>query len=243
MSQTFKCISCGQCCSHIRGRISKEDKEFLEEYAYGKMPLVQLQPVENISFPLWDFEAKDLKHEKVKPSRIVYDLKTNKAIIVTYYIDSDSCIFLEENRCKEYNKRPSICRFFPFNKGPFSGSSKKDELFGTCPALEKVYDEISDNNLVKDLDKIFPEELRTVAEHDMIMEFVNRTIVTLTKQKKIKPAMNYPYEFLLRRIENSEKINFTEFLIKIGEYTKEEMDEKVKGFRKDAEEKIKRNCN
>ena len=85
----------------------KEDGEFIKEMAYGKLPLVQLIPVENMSFPLWDWEAKRFKKyqdevnidAKIFPSRGILDLNSNKAIIVTYFMDSDACPFLEEKKC------------------------------------------------------------------------------------------------------------------------------------------------
>ena len=36
MIQKFQCAQCGECCSHIRGMVSADEKEFLEKYAYGK---------------------------------------------------------------------------------------------------------------------------------------------------------------------------------------------------------------
>lgn len=221
MIKQFKCINCGQCCSHIRGRISDEEKSFLEEYAYGKMPLVQLQPVEKISFPIFDFEVKPLINKakelgidpKIKPSRMVFDLNTNSAAIVTYYIDSDVCTFLKNNRCQAYKERPLICRFFPFNKGPYLKTGEeatKDTMFGTCPALKEVYDPIPDKGeeMVNKLKETFPEEFPEIVKHDEIMENINKTIVNLVKTKKIRPAMNYPYEFLLKRFKNSKKVDF-----------------------------------
>ena len=92
--KTFKCNQCGSCCSHIRGMMPQEDKEFMKEMAYGKLPLVQLVPIEKMSFPLWDWEAKRFRKwqqevnvdAKIKPSRAILDLSTNKTIIVTYFI-------------------------------------------------------------------------------------------------------------------------------------------------------------
>jgi len=85
-----------------------------------------------------------------------------------------------------------------------------------------------------------PEELLNVVQNDIIAEWVNKTIIELIKEKKIRPAMNYPYDLLLRRVKNSEKIDFTDFLVEIGTYSREEMDKLIKRFddNKDAKEKI-----
>ena len=45
---------------------------------------------------------------------------------------------------------------------------------------------------------------------------MNKLIIELIKSKKIRPAMNYPYDKLLKRIENSEKVDFTDFLVECG---------------------------
>ena len=226
---TFQCISCGNCCSHIRGRISDKDIKFLEEYAYGKMPLIQLHPVEKISFPLWDWEVKKLDIEKgnIKPSKAIFDLNTNTSIIVNYFMDSDSCNFLNDNRCLIYDNRPNICKFFPFNTGPFSKENiKKENLFGICPGLDKIYNEITDEieNMIKFFHENFKNEFLNMVQHDIIMEWNNRSMVDLVKEKKIRAAINYPYDFLLKRINNSPKINFTNFLVEIGEFSREKMD-------------------
>ena len=252
MTAMFKCIQCGQCCSHIRGMISSGDKEFLKEYAYGKMPLVQMQPIEKISFPLWDWEAKRFKEwqgevdGKIKESRVVFDLNTNKTVVVAYFMDSDSCPFLADKKCLIYDKkRAYVCRLFPFNKGPFletgAGLNKKG-MFGSCAALSKLFDEIPEelNEMVRFLNEAMPEELLNVVQNDIIAEWVNKTIIELIKAKKIRPAMNYPYNLLLKRVENSEKIDFTDFLVELGSYSREEMDKLIKRFddNKDAKEKI-----
>ena len=59
--KVFKCNQCGTCCSHIRGMMPREDREFMQKMAYGKLPLVQLVPIEKMSFPLWDWEAERFK--------------------------------------------------------------------------------------------------------------------------------------------------------------------------------------
>ena len=254
MIPKFICQQCGECCGHIRGMISQEDREFLKEYAYGKMPLVQLQPVEKISFPLWDWEAKRFKEwqksvnieGKIKESRVVLDLNSNKAIIITYFMDSDACPFLSDKKCLIYNKkRAYICRLFPFNKSPFlkiGEKAGKENMFGSCPSLDKIYDKIPQNfnEMVKFLNESFPDEFLNAVQNDIITEWINKTIVDLIKTKKIRAAMNYPYEFLLKRINNSKKIDLTDFLVESNIYSKNEMDNLIERFDDniDAKEKI-----
>jgi len=266
--------------------ISDEDKNFLKEFAYGKLPLIQLEPVEKISFPLFDWEAKRFMEwqkqvdidAKIKPSRAILDLNTNKAIIVTYFMDSDACpfikrsetqsvsgaqkskAFLGDKKCLIYNKqRAYICRLFPFNKGPFLKMSEiakpisehaqkpkvfdtkeTDIQFGTCPSMKDILANMPENfnEKIKYLNEALPNELLNIVQHDLIAEWVNKTIINLMKAKKLRPAMKYPYNFLLKRINNAEKIDFTDFLSEIGFIEKEEL---IKRFDDniDAKERLK----
>lgn len=208
-----------------------EDKEVMEKLAYGKLPLVQLVPVEKMSFPLWDWEAKRFKtwqdevniDGKIKPSRAILDLNTNKAIIVTYFMDSDSCPFLKDNKCTIYStRRAYICRLFPFNRGPFikTGTDpNKHNMFGTCAGLTNIFDQIPEDyeEMVSFLSLAFPDgSFENAVEFDHITAWINYTIIDLMRKKLIRPAMNYPYDLFLKRFENAEKIDFTDFLEESG---------------------------
>ena len=241
----FSCSACGKCCSHIRGMISDEEKDFLRKFAFGTLPLVQVIPIDKMSFPLFDFEAKRFRElakevavdAKILPSRVVLDLNTNKAIIVTYAMDYDACPFLKEGKCSiYYTKRAFICRMFPFNRGPFlkTGESfKKEDLFGSCCRMEPILPKLDDSDketLVQQLYHSISPEFLNVVQFDFLHEWINKTIIELMKLKKIRPAMNYPYEFLLKRIENSEKIDLMDFLVEAGVKTRGEVEELLKRF-------------
>ena len=253
----FKCNACGSCCSHIRGIVPKEDREFLKEHVFGKMPVVQLVPVEQMTFPLWDWEAKrfmEWQHEAeidagIKPLRAIMDLKSNKAIILTYFMDgeTDACPFLKNNKCSIYHtKRAYVCRLFPFNRSPFLNQDEKipkEDMFGDCGAMEKILPQVPDdfNNMIKFLNDAFPDgSFLNAVQNDIVIEWANKTIIDLIKKNIIKPAVNYPYEFLLKRILNSEKIDFTDFLVKIGYLGQKEKEDLINRFdgNIDAEEKI-----
>lgn len=240
---TFQCNQCGSCCSHIRGMLPHEDAEFIREMAYGKLPLVQLVPLEKMSFPLWDWEAarfKEWQQEvnvdgKIRPLRGILDLNSGKAIIVAYFMDSDACPFLKDKKCSiYYTKRAYICRLFPFNRGPFinvGDKPTKNNMFGMCGGMDELIPLIPEtyDDMVKFLSKAFPDgSFENVIQFDYITEWVNRTIIGLIKQKKLRPALNYPYKFFLKRFENAEKIDFTDFLELIGYI--ESKDELIKGF-------------
>ncbi|MBI2657505.1 YkgJ family cysteine cluster protein [Candidatus Woesearchaeota archaeon] len=253
----FQCNACGSCCSHIRGIIPKEDQEFIREFAFGKMPVVQLVPVERMTFPLWDWEAKRFMewqkeanvNANIKPLRVIFDLKSNKAIVLTYFMDgeTDACPFLKENKCSIYHtKRAYVCRLFPFNMGPFIGNdgmNQKESLFGECWAMEKILPQLPDNfeKMVGFLSEAFPDgSFINAVQNDIIIEWANSTIIELARKKIIKPAVNYPYEFLLKRVSNAEKIDFTDFLVESSYLSREEKEILIKKFdgNADAKEKI-----
>lgn len=252
----FKCNACGACCSHISGMIPKEDWQFIKEHAFGKLPVVQLVPVEQMTFPLWDWEAKRFMEwqkevnvdARIKPLRAILDLKSNKAIILTYFMDSenDACPLLKENKCSIYHtKRAYVCRLFPFNRSPFINSKNSDpkDLFGECGAMEKILPQLPNNfnEMIKFLNEAFPDgSFLNAVQNDIIIEWANKVIIGLMREKIIKPAINYPYEFLLKRIKNSENIDFMDFLVEIGHITAEEKEELIKRFDDniDAREKI-----
>jgi Fe-S-cluster containining protein len=227
----FKCNQCGKCCSHIRGMMPREDQKFIKEMAYGKLPLVQLIPIEKMSFPLWDWEAERFKywqHEakvdgKIFPSRGILDLNSNKAIVVTYYMDSDACPFLKNQKCSIYNqKRAYVCRLFPFNRGPFlavGDEPTKNNTFGTCCGVDEMFSNIPDTyeKMVSFMSKAFPDgSFENAVQFDCITEWVNRTIIDLMRKRLLRPAINYPYELFIKRFNNADKINFSDFLEQSG---------------------------
>ena len=253
----FKCNACGSCCSHIRGIVPKEDQEFLKQHAFGKMPVVQLVPVEQMTFPLWDWEAKRFmqwQHDvnvdaRIKPLRVIMDLKSNKSIILTYFMDgiTDACPFLKNNKCSVYHtKRAYVCRLFPFNRGPFlnqEGMHLKEGIFGECGAMEHILPQVPGDfsEMIKFLNEAFPDgSFLNAVQNDIVIEWANKTIIDLIKKKIIKPAMNYPYNFLLKRIINSEKIDFTDFLVEIGYLTQKQKQDLIGRFddNVDANDKI-----
>ncbi len=253
----FKCNACGSCCSHIRGIIPKEDKDFVKEYAFGKLPVVQLVPVEQMTFPLWDWEAKrfqEWQHEvnvdaRIKPLRAIMDLNSNKAIILTYFMDAetDACPLLKNNKCLIYHtKRAYVCRLFPFNRSPFLDQDKKfsmESLFGECGAMEKILPKLPEdfNEMIKFLNDAFPDgSFMNAVQNDIIIEWANNTIIDLTRKKLIMPAMNYPYGLLLKRIINSEKIDFMDFLVETSYISADEKKSLINRFdnNTDAEDKI-----
>lgn len=254
----FQCNACGSCCSHIKGIVPKDDLDFVNKYAFGKMPVVQLVPAEQMTFPLWDWEAKRFQEWQnevgvdagIKPLRAIMDLNSDKAVILTYFMDSktDACPFLKQNKCSIYHtKRAYVCRLFPFNRGPFmnqQGMQLKESLFGECGAMEKILPQIPGDfsKMIKFLNEAFPDgSFLNAVQNDIAVEWANKAIIDLIRKNIIKPAINYPYSLLLKRISNSRKIDFTDFLAESGYLTQKEIGILITRFdgNADAEEKIK----
>lgn len=245
----FKCTNCGKCCSHIRGNLSSEDISYIKEIGYGKLPIVHLMPPSENSFPIWPFEYERIKEYcdsngvlvDIIPGKAVFDLISNKTIVISYFLPHDSCPFHKDNRCIIYDVRPKVCRFFPMARSPFEKDSlieDKKVLFNSCEASDGLLHD--DREVLEFLDECYHDEFRNCTEHDMMVEFVNKKIIELMKMKKLRPALNYPYEFLLKRINNSPKIDFMDFLVENEVLSEDEVKEKITGFfeNKYATEKI-----
>ena len=256
-AQKFQCSACGTCCSHIRGIIPKEDREFLSQYAFGKMPVIQLVPVEQMTFPLWDWEAKRFSEwqneadvdANIKPLRVIFDLRSNKTIILNYFMDgkTDACPFLKNNKCSIYHtKRAYVCRLFPFSRSPFSFQQEnisKESLFGECGAMKNILPNVPEDfeKMVRFLNDSFPDgSFINAVQNDIVVEWMNKTIIALIKNKIIKPAVNHPYDVLLKQIESAEKTDFTDFLVQCGFLTEKEKEDLISRFDNniDAKEKI-----
>jgi Fe-S-cluster containining protein len=250
----FKCSNCATCCKNIRGFLTEKQKKQLRQYSFGRLPLISLIPVDKISFPLWDFEAKKLINDakekgiehKIHPSRAVFDLNTNQAIITSYAIDSDFCTFMKGNKCQSYEKRGFVCKMFPMQHGPFLKLEEFqiNEMFAGCPSTKSILENLEKSDRKKmamQLHEKFGDSFLSSLQADYITEWINNLILTLMKERKIRPAINYPYELLLKRINNSEKVDFMDFLVNINEITEQNKNNLVKCFEENhhAKERLK----
>ena len=235
--------------------IPNEEEKFIEDNFHGKLPLVQIVPTEQMTFPLFDWEAKRFntwKNEakidaRIEPLRVILDLNTNKSIVINYFINArqDACPFLVENKCSIYNtKRAYVCRFFPFNRS-FLMTKSTENLFGKCGRvgdIANISNKIPSKEVVPYLKDSFPDgSFENAIQFEIVAEWVNKTIIELIKKRIIKPAQSYPYKFLLKRIANSEKIDFTDFLVESNYIQGSDMQELIRRFdnNMDAQEQLK----
>lgn len=239
MKTKFSCLQCGSCCSKIRGKLAKEEQDFLRENAFGKMPLFQLVPLEETSFPLWDWEAKRFLEwqkeanidAKIRPCRAVFDLDTNTTIVVSYHMNHSSCPFLKDKKCLIYNKhRAFVCRLFPMQRTPFLDIDEEPDpknMLGQCHVAIKELSRIPKDKkgMVKWFNSYFADgSFLNAVQNDIVTGWVNKIVLELCKKKLIRPAMNYPYDKLIKRVENSDKIDLTDFLIGKNIKTKKDID-------------------
>ena len=161
--------------------------------------------------------------------------------------EADACPFLTDSKCSIYHtKRAYVCRLFPFNRSPFlkhGGMKLKEGLFGECGAMEHILPQVPDGfaEMIKFLNEAFPDgSFINAVQNDIIVEWANKAIIDLMGKKIIKPAMNHPYKFLLKRIANAEKIDFTDFLVEVGYLAENERRDLIERFdnNTDAAEKI-----
>jgi uncharacterized protein len=107
----FKCIKCGICCGNTQERT--RHVLLLDEEA-NEIATAINQPIPEFAI---EIEKRALYR---------YEMKKTK--------QSGKCVFLKENRCVIYSKRPLICRFYPFG---FINSQLQKTFYYTkeCPGI------------------------------------------------------------------------------------------------------------
>jgi Fe-S-cluster containining protein len=109
----FKCIRCGICC----GDTKKKTRHILilEEEAQS-IALATKKPISEFAVKL---EGKE---------PYTYEMKKTS--------NGGKCLFLNDQNCTAYSKRPLICRFYPF--GLETNQTQKTFYFTTeCPGIGK----------------------------------------------------------------------------------------------------------
>ena len=107
----FKCVKCGICCGNTQERT--RHVLLLDEEA-NEIAKATNQPISEFATEI----------EKRAPYS--YEMKK----------EDDKCVFLKENLCVIYSKRPIICRFYPFG---LTNSEPQKTFYYTkeCPGIGK----------------------------------------------------------------------------------------------------------
>jgi Fe-S-cluster containining protein len=107
----FKCVKCGICCGNTQERT--RHVLLLDEEAK------EIATATNQSISEFATEVQ---------KRVPYRYEMKKTI------EDGKCVFLRENRCVIYSKRPLICRFYPFG---FTNREQQKTFYYTkeCPGI------------------------------------------------------------------------------------------------------------
>jgi Fe-S-cluster containining protein len=123
----FKCVKCGICCGNTQERI--RHVLLLEEEA-NEIAKATNQPISEFATEI----------EERAP--YLYEMKKTK--------EDGKCVFLKENLCVIYSKRPLICRFYPFG---FTNHELQKKFYYTkeCPGIGRgaAMTEIDFSNLLR----------------------------------------------------------------------------------------------
>jgi len=119
----WKCISCGNCC---RNHLGKE-----------RMILLTDSDIEMLlEGGQGNFFVKNAK--ALSPYK--YEMLKNKG----------ACVFLLNNRCRVYNRRPLICRFYPFAVKENNGYLFDVDLMCSGIGIGKTVNKKYFNKLIQD---------------------------------------------------------------------------------------------
>ena len=110
----FKCVKCGICCGDTEERTRHI---LLMEEEAEKIASTTRKPIHDFAVKL--------------ANRTPYRYEMKKAT------SEGKCIFLEENRCTIYSKRPLICRFYPFGLETRQNKQKAFYFTSECPGIGK----------------------------------------------------------------------------------------------------------
>jgi Fe-S-cluster containining protein len=99
----FECKKCGKCCTIIKNN----------EKSMGGLPLFEWEKEE-----LEKIALENGIKLMIGPTDLVFDKKSNSYICINFSLKQEPCVFLKDNKCSIYEKRPFICRYFPLAQSP-----------------------------------------------------------------------------------------------------------------------------
>lgn len=109
----FKCVKCGICCGDTK---EKTRHILLLDKEANNIATTTNQPVTVFALKIAD------------KTPYCYEMrKTEKG----------KCVFLRENRCSVYMKRPLICRYYPFGLETNQNQQKNFYYANECPGIGK----------------------------------------------------------------------------------------------------------
>ena len=235
----FDCCRCGRCCTNLR-TLSMES---------GNQKLIFRVPEnDKIGLPLWQWEADNIRkivgeqgiEVNIEPLQFFYDMKSEKAVIISWHLNHDSCVFYKPGECTIYEKRPHVCRMFPlissgifefdFGRRPEFSKTVFNADFG-----QKAYETRSQKEFIENMDTYYGSGFIVAVQNDMINYYIVKKIKHLTMKGIIKPFV-YPRGHAIKLFEKSDKITLLDLLKENGIDTKTLVENFIS--LKDAEKKI-----
>jgi len=240
--EKFVCQKCGKCCNNFTG--SEKDligkPPYFIDHSLNCM-LMWTSP----SLRLWEWEVNLFPKKYVNPNMIVYDLNSNRSVIINYSLTINCCPQLKENNlCGIYSRRPIECRVFPC---PYGEVDAYDHItphtsYGLCMA-ESPFTELHDMlgfkiidgmyDIPKDLlkDNLFSrynEAFIYKIAADYLGVAVSNFLSKLIENNKLRPARKgYNLNGLQKKIESCEMITISELMAEYKVIKLEEIFNKI----------------
>jgi len=204
----FICNNCGECCKNFR---SDDHITFTGPYFNSEKTFLLHEKF----LTIYDWEEKELANKlsgrKILPATVMFDLKNEQTIVLHYSFDEGECPFHIDSRCQIYSERPMICRQFPclHNLTPMiKGETNKVVPRDTFCPVDVPLNENTLYFIEERYGEAYYYDLATSILALRKAEFIYK----LEKEGKIKLARKgYDPIALLKRIENSKFINFSDY--------------------------------
>jgi Fe-S-cluster containining protein len=157
-SRTFICTQCGECC-HIREKknITEREESAYKNYLFKHYGIIYLADLSDITISIFPEEKEALEKESkkmsikidIKPKRAIYDKKSERLIILDYFINHDVCPFYNKKTklCGVYAQRPLICRSYPLITAKNYGKCRYKKLDFNAYDEEKKYVKMLDDKI------------------------------------------------------------------------------------------------
>lgn len=221
----FVCLKCGNCCKELIGS-EQNNLEFDYPCFIGNGPVIMFSKP---TLSILDWEKDIFPKEILIPQNVVFDMKSNKTIIFNFTLKTDSCPLLNmDNLCSQYEKRPISCKSFPHPYQRMESEGIPSNSYGLCKAeirLQELNEMMGfkkiDSEKMKINQKLLNKNLYTRYGDTIIYQFLSKAAIStmaqilskIQEEGKIKLAIKgYNFKYLLKRIENSEKVGISEFL-------------------------------
>jgi Fe-S-cluster containining protein len=176
--EKFSCVGCGECCKSFgKGYLPLFEKEYLK--------------IKKIS-------EKNKIILKLKPVEIFKDEISEKYFCFMYGIFNEPCVFLKDNKCSIYSKRPLICRQFPiFSIEKYSNEEIPE--FMECINFKMKEGKIKE---------IYPESYRWCEKSNKESYRMAKKIINLEKKGKVRVV---PVQDFIGNV-----LSFSEFVEEVG---------------------------